>query len=476
MKIFCLKTKILSVCCSVCDYRASELKLKCRLCAHLKNSENVSEYPSAKFGAVKRKINDIKAILIFPAIDLTISEVRTKYLELQEKVQAFKKAYQSVLSACDNEQVRANIIDRYEKHCSEIDLAFKEIEDYFRRAGATENLPENFNLVVLTSTEKEYLLAPEDSASNISRSHSKSHLSKTSLRFKTDSIRIQLAERKAKLEADEAIEAQQKALEEANREMNKRKKKYEEEKKKQEEEMKKKARQLEDQRRSLKKQHELAYINSLQEQLSTLDDQGRSQLSSKREKNSVSSQNKKSVPSIANSKNSGSDQSAPLAQAIMMLAKNQQKLALPKNEPDCFDGTNIMKFSSFMHSFKTMIADHCDDDLDRLHYLEKYTAGLPQQLVRSCRKNNPSAGYKKAIETLEKEYGNEFKIAMAYIEKLENWPVMKAEDSVAMQELSVFLECCSNEMDENMTPFSQLNSPQQLKAIIMKLPYKIRDQ
>ena len=393
-----------------------------------------------------------------------------------------------MLNAIDQND-KKSIMDRYNKHNEEIESAKDEIKDWLseREEEKTQAL------------QNENLINPEDSISCVPSNTSKSRHSKTSsVRSASSSLRLKLAEQRAKRQADEAFEAQKKMLEEANRQrdLEKQKQKIEMERQHQlkiieqkfQEEQEKTER--ENKLRELEKQRSLRFEENLEKEISALEDNvSRSQVKS----TNRSLSRRKTLPKtnvseiVSGGASIGASSQATHTDSFLnvlakqneisvMLLKNQEKLSLPKNEPERFDGSNLLKFPSFIRAFKSMIEDHCDNDLDRLQYLEKYTLGLPLQLVRSCRNNSPSEGYKNAIKLLEKEFGNEFRIAMAYIEELEKWPNVKSDDGKAMQELSIFLTCIANEMSNNLTSYSQLNSPQEIKKIIDKLPYKLRDQ
>lgn len=54
---------------------------------------------------------------------------------------------------------------------------------------------------------------------------------------------------------------------------------------------------------------------------------------------------------------------------------------------------------------------------DCLYFLEQFTKGQPRELVRSCQHMVPDRGYQLAKELLYEHFGNEYRIAAAYIEK-----------------------------------------------------------
>lgn len=51
---------------------------------------------------------------------------------------------------------------------------------------------------------------------------------------------------------------------------------------------------------------------------------------------------------------------------------------------------------------------------------------------------------------LEQHFGNEQKIASAYLDKALSWPVVKAEDAKSRQAYGLFLRGCCNVMDDRV--------------------------
>ena len=157
----------------------------------------------------------------------------------------------------------------------------------------------------------------------------------------------------------------------------------------------------------------------------------------------------------------------------LKIAKHQEKAELPKRELVVFDGTDVTEYSSFIRSFMRTVHSKCEDDADKLFYLEQYTAGLAKQFVKSCNSSDATKAYKQALKILAEEYGNEHRTSTAYLEKLEKWQTIKSEDGKALQEFSIYLMTCANSM-ESMTALNQLNSPKEIMSVVMKLPFELR--
>ena len=156
------------------------------------------------------------------------------------------------------------------------------------------------------------------------------------------------------------------------------------------------------------------------------------------------------------------------------MVKHQEKAELPNRQIPVFDGSDPTVYKSFITNFDRTIHDKCQYASDALYYLDQYTSGSANKLVNSCITiQNSDLAYQKARRLLHEEFGNEFKTATVFLEKLEKWPAIKSEDGKALYELSIFLITCENVL-ENITGMNQLNSPKEIMAVIMKLPYELR--
>lgn len=134
-----------------------------------------------------------------------------------------------------------------------------------------------------------------------------------------------------------------------------------------------------------------------------------------------------------------------------------------------------MLYKLFIRAFEHVIELKADNSADKLYFLDQYTSGLPRDLVRSCLHINPDRGYQKARSLLHEHYGDEFKICSAYLKKALEWPVIKTEDTKALQVFAIFLRSYSNAMEE-MKYSHEINLSSNMKILIMKLPYKFRER
>ena len=156
-----------------------------------------------------------------------------------------------------------------------------------------------------------------------------------------------------------------------------------------------------------------------------------------------------------------------------LLIQQQCLSSMPKKEIQIFDG-DPLQYHTFIKSFEHCIETKNSNHTDCLYYLEQYTQGQPRELVRSCL-HMSDGGYRKAKSLLREHFGNEHKIATAYMESALSWPSIKPDDTKDLHAYALFLRGCCNAM-QDMTYMRELDMPSNLLTIIKKLPYRLRDK
>ena len=109
---------------------------------------------------------------------------------------------------------------------------------------------------------------------------------------------------------------------------------------------------------------------------------------------------------------------------------------------------DALQYKSFIRTFEHSIEQKTDNDKDKLYFLEQFTAGEPQMLVRSCAHMSASKGYSIAKKLLQEHYGDELQIASAYIDKALKWSQIKSDDGKALNAYAMFLIGCRNTMED----------------------------
>lgn len=284
----------------------------------------------------------------------------------------------------------------------------------------------------------------------------------------SSSVRIRLAERRAKAAADRKL--LEKSTEMEQQEMNIRLEQLQQEEKLKKLQLQKK-----------KVEIECAELENevLEAELNSIDRSARSEQSSGDSDTSNSDRNLTSVKLKESS--SSKSQTANLIKVLTKqseisnkLSIQQEQSTLPKQHISTFDGSDTTEYKIFRQNFSRLIEAKCSNDADKLCYLEQYTAGAAQEFVKSCVHSDPCVAYREAKLLLDREYGNEYKVAAAYLKTLNEWPIIKSEDASALQSLYTYLLKCHNYL-ESSSPGNQINNPQEIMNIVCKLPHKMKD-
>ena len=91
----------------------------------------------------------------------------------------------------------------------------------------------------------------------------------------------------------------------------------------------------------------------------------------------------------------------------------------------------------------------------------------------------PDDGYAEAWTLLNAEYGDTYKISMAYLKMVMEWNPIPHDDSAALKHFSFFLIKCLHAM-RSVSHMVVLNHPPNMQTVVLKLPtylqHKWRDQ
>ena len=160
--------------------------------------------------------------------------------------------------------------------------------------------------------------------------------------------------------------------------------------------------------------------------------------------------------------------------AISSLLTQQKRSLLPPSTLQCFDG-NPLEYRSFVRAFDCRIADRTSDFSERLNFLDQFTRGKPNNIVRSYMNIDPVKGYAEARKALERKYGSEHKISAAYLEKILQWPTIKPGDVISLDDFAILLRSCVNATEE-ISALSEINHPKNMQEIISKLPCQLQER
>ena len=373
--------------------------------------------PSGKLGAVTRKGNEIRALLEDGTLDYEL--LTTLYNEYKEKINALHDAcYSQKLTDSDAISSRKHWWETHYSAIVNVEISLQKYTDDLLNTKANKSLSVKSKV---------------------------SGVSSISSRTSTSSARVRLAEKKAQLEATRLFNERMANLE------------------REEIEHKQKVRAAQFEKLAVERE-------ILEKELDKLDDVKQD---GRRENipdlTEVTHTNEKRLPTDSRLIEVLQRQS----DITFSIAKHQERAELPRRSIPVFDGSDITVYNRFIQDFQRTVEQKCNEPADCFYYLLQFTSGTAHKIVQSCNQRDSARGYKQALKTLQLEYGNEHHTALSYIEKLENWPAIKSEDGLALRDLAIFLQTCENNMLD-MSILNQLNNPQQIMKVVMKLPLELR--
>ena len=151
------------------------------------------------------------------------------------------------------------------------------------------------------------------------------------------------------------------------------------------------------------------------------------------------------------------------------------KNLMPNQKINVFDGDYTAYFL-FRNSFDNVINSNLTSDRERLQYLEQFTRGRPNEIVRACLHLPPSEGYKRARESLDARYGNPNRVVQAFVERILNWKNIRRDDTEELDEYAIMLSSCQNAVSGVPHGSAILNNPETMRRILNKIPITIQDR
>ena len=151
-----------------------------------------------------------------------------------------------------------------------------------------------------------------------------------------------------------------------------------------------------------------------------------------------------------------------------LIAEQQKVSSLPVQEPPVFSG-NFLDYPSFIRAFETIIEARISDDKGRLYFLNKYTSGKANDIIKGFVTLNSSNSYQRAKKLLVQRFGDPHRVSDAYKTRLRKWPQISDGHSSDLLALSDFLIQCEEAM-KSLNFLSDLDSTEFLKLVSSKFP------
>ena len=159
---------------------------------------------------------------------------------------------------------------------------------------------------------------------------------------------------------------------------------------------------------------------------------------------------------------------AKQAEISLLLVEQQKRNGLQAKEPPVFSG-NAFDYPAFTTAFDSIISGNVQSNRDRLYFLDKYTVGKANEIVKGFLAVNSEDAYTEARKLLDQRFGNPVHVAEAYKSRLRNWPKIKDGDSAGLQAFSDLLFRCQEAVKISGSK-GELDSSQMIIQVSAKLP------
>ncbi|XP_041455129.1 uncharacterized protein LOC121407938 [Lytechinus variegatus] len=151
-----------------------------------------------------------------------------------------------------------------------------------------------------------------------------------------------------------------------------------------------------------------------------------------------------------------------------------ESVTLPQADLMKYDG-NPLRYWEFWRAFENSVDKTAVDDSAKLTRLFHFCTGEAHKLLQACMVMDPTVGYKKAKQMLKERFGNPYKIADAWIQRVTQATKIEPNNKKALQDLADELHICIQTLDA-MGYKSELSPQNVILRIVERLPFFLRDR
>ena len=148
-------------------------------------------------------------------------------------------------------------------------------------------------------------------------------------------------------------------------------------------------------------------------------------------------------------------------------------LRKPEVKVDVFKG-DALDFNRFMRQLESRVFPHCEDDEEKLTFLEQYTEGEPRRIVKGFA-HLSSKGFQNAMHELQDRYGNPIVVSNHYLNKVLSFPSFKIDDVKSLDEFALLLNECECATGSHGC-LDILSSVPNMQSMLRKLPIQLQDR
>ncbi|XP_064650038.1 uncharacterized protein LOC135501717 [Lineus longissimus] len=158
-------------------------------------------------------------------------------------------------------------------------------------------------------------------------------------------------------------------------------------------------------------------------------------------------------------------------EAIRTMVNQMKK---PATDIKKFSG-DPLQYTRFMRQFNSRVVAYTSTSEERMNYLEQFTTEEAHRIVTGFSCLDPDVGYPAALKEMQDRYGDQEKIANAYVRRALDWPLIAKDNPKALDEFGIFLVECENAVN-GIDAIKILEYPDNLTKLVKKLPYHLHDR
>ena len=141
---------------------------------------------------------------------------------------------------------------------------------------------------------------------------------------------------------------------------------------------------------------------------------------------------------------SGSAESGNTDRVIEALCGQLALNRLPVLEPGVFNGKDPLSFPIWQMAFEGMINYRAMTAADKLNLLNRYVDGEAKLAIRGFLLLPPPEAFRKAYAVLVRRYGDNFRLAKAFRDRLKSWVRVGETDAAGLRNFVDFLTQCES--------------------------------
>lgn len=150
------------------------------------------------------------------------------------------------------------------------------------------------------------------------------------------------------------------------------------------------------------------------------------------------------------------------------------RLEMPKVEIPIYDGSPI-HYHEFINAFQSTVGTKAVGEALKLRQLVQYCTGKAREVIRPCLLMSPKDGYYEAIKLLETRFGEQHRVAKAWVQILVEGPVIKPHETAKLQDFADKVRGCMLTL-KALGKMNEVELQDRMIQILSKLPFYVQSR